>query len=54
MIFVRILADARRVRSARYVTLNLEQDGGDATNVCRVSPRVGVVTVNERAAVIGC
>ena len=46
-------SEAWGIKCARYFTLILNKDCDDALNVCRVSPRVGVVTVNERRALIG-
>ena len=41
------------ITHARYFTLISNKGCDDALNVCRVSPRVGVVTVNERRTLIG-
>ena len=38
---------------ARYIAMAEDKACGDALNVCRVSPRVGVVTVNLSARAIG-
>ena len=53
MIFVRKFCDLCIAMSARYIAMIGNKGRGDALNVCRVSPRVGVVTVNLRAFAIG-
>ena len=53
MIFVRKFCDWCIAMSARYIAMIGNKGRGDALNVCRVSPRVGVVTVNERRTLIG-
>ena len=47
MILERRLCDERYRAHALYLAMHLDKGCGDALNVCRVSPRVGVVTVNE-------
>lgn len=54
MIMLEKLGDAPSSKHARYFTLNLDKAYSDAPNVCRVSPRVGVVTVVESFILIGC
>ena len=53
MIFVRKFCDWCIAMSARYIAMIGNKGRGDALNVCRVSPRVGVVTVNESGSPIG-
>ena len=44
----------RSIRAhARYSAMTRDKACDDALNVCRVSPRVGVVTVNLRVFAIG-
>ena len=53
MLEVTRFSEGLGIKRARYFTLILNKGCDDALNVCRVSPRVGVVTVYERRALIG-
>ena len=53
MFFWLELCDVWYTGRALYITMILNKACGDALNVCRVSPRVGVVTVDESGSVIG-
>ena len=53
MILLFRLCEKSVIEHELYVTLILDKGCGDALNVCRVSPRVGVVTVIETSQLIG-